>query len=171
MTLAILRLYLREVRMMKRILTFAMLVPLFACATTAPATTQSPSADVSAIRALEEQERLAVLNRDMEKLQGLWAAEFMVNSPFNQISSNRAVVVDLMRQGLIHYSSFDRNIEQLRVAGDVAIVMGAETIRPTGTATLANQTVRRRFTHIWQKHDGKWRLIARHANNIPPTLD
>ena len=101
--------------------------------------------------------------------QRLWAEEFIVNSPINQIAPSQAIVVDLMRRGLIHYSSFDRSIEQLRIAENVAIVMGAETVQPAGNAPMAGQTVRRRFTHIWQRNAGIWRLIARHANNIPPT--
>jgi hypothetical protein len=154
---------------MNRILALAVLLPLFGCVATAPVTMQSTPGDDAAIRTLEEQERLAVLNQDVQTLQRLWAEEFMVNSPFNQISPNQAIVVDLMRQGLIHYSSFDRTIEQLRIARNVAIVMGAETIQPAANAPMAGQTVRRRFTHIWQRNAGTWRLIARHANNIPPT--
>ena len=154
---------------MKRILALALVLPLFGCVATGPATRQSLPGDDAAIRALEERERLAVLNQDVEALQQLWADEFIVNSPFNQISPNRAIVVDFMRQGLIHYSSFERNIEQLRIVGSVAIVMGGETVRPTGNAPMAGQTMRRRFTHIWERNAGTWRLIARHANNIPPT--
>jgi ketosteroid isomerase-like protein len=154
---------------MNRNLALAVLLPLFGCMPTVPATTQSTPADDAAIRALEEQERLAVLNQDVAALERLWADEFMVNSPLNQIAPNRAIVVNIMRQGLIHYSSFNRTIEQLRTAGNVAIVMGAETVQPTGNAPMAGQTVQRRFTHIWQRNAGTWRLIARHANNIPPT--
>lgn len=154
---------------MTRILALALVLPLFGCVPTGPAARQPLPGDDAVIRALEERERLAVLNQDVEALQQLWADEFMVNSPFNQISSNRAIVVDLMRQGLIHYSSFERHIEQLRIAGTVAIVMGRETVRPTGNAPMAGQTMRRRFTHIWERNAGTWRLIARHANNIPPT--
>jgi hypothetical protein len=45
--------------------------------------------------------------------------------------------------------------------------MGAETVRPIGKAPLAGQTVKRRFTNIWSREGGTWRLIARHANVIP----
>lgn len=154
---------------MNRILALALVVPLFGCAATGAATRQSLPGDDAVIRALEERERLAVLNRNVEALEQLWAEEFMVNSPLNQIAPNRAIVLDLMRQGLIHYSSFERDIERLRIVGDVAIVMGGETIRPTGNAPMAGQTVRRRFTHIWERKSGTWRLTARHANNIPPS--
>lgn len=154
---------------MNRILALALVLPLFGCVVTGAATRQSLPGEDAAIRALEERERLAVLSRDVDALQQVWAEEFTVNSPVNQISPNRAIAVDLMRRGLVHYSSFERDIEQLRIAGNVAIVMGGETVRPTGNAPMAGQTIRRRFTHIWEREAGTWRLIARHANNIPPT--
>lgn len=154
---------------MNRILALVLLLPLLGCAATGSATNQSLPGDDAAIRALEERERLAVLDQDVEALQQIWADEFIVNSPLNQIAPNRAIVVDLMRQGLIHYTSFERQIEQLRIAANVAIVMGGETVRPAGNAPMAGQTVRRRFTHVWERKAGTWRLIARHANNIPAT--
>lgn len=153
---------------MHRLIALIVLLPLLGCVATAPGPTMSATPDDSVIRSLEEQERLAVLNRDSQALQRLWAEEFIVNSPVNQISPNRAVVLDLMRQGRIHYSTLERRIEQLRVAGDLAIVMGGETVQPIATAAGAPPPVQRRFTHIWRREAGAWRLIARHANNVPP---
>ncbi len=154
---------------MTRVLTLLVLLPLLGCVATAPATRVSPASDDAAIRDLEAQERLGVLNRDSQALQRIWAEDFIVNSPSNQVSPNRAVVLDMMRQGLIHYSAFERRIEQLRVIGDLAIVMGGETIQPVAPGAGAPPLVQRRFTHIWRREAGAWRLIARHANNIPPS--
>ncbi len=154
---------------MTRVLTLLLLLPLLGCVATAPATRVSPASDDAVIRDLEAQERLGVLNRDSQALQRIWAEDFIVNSPSNQISPNRAVVLDLMRQGLIHYSALERRIEQLRVIGDVAIVMGGETVQPVAPGAGASPPVQRRFTHIWRREAGVWRLIARHANTIPPS--
>lgn len=126
----------------------------------------APSADEVAIRSLEEQERTGVLKQDFAALERIWSEHFMVNAPMNQVAPNRAVVLDIFRQGLAHYASFDRKIEQLRLDGDLAFVMGSETVQPIGNAPLAGQTVERRFTHVWQREAGAWRLIARHANNV-----
>lgn len=153
---------------MTRLLALIFLLPLLGCVATAPGAPMSGTPDDSVIRDLEEQERVAVLNRDSQALQRLWAEEFIVNAPMNQISPNRAVVLDLMRQGRIHYSTLERRIEQLRVTGDLAIVMGGETVQPIATAAGAPPPVQRRFTHIWRREAGAWRLIARHANNVLP---
>jgi ketosteroid isomerase-like protein len=153
---------------MKERLAVSVLVLLLGCGDAAPAgqISDDPVAVESAIRSLEERERLAVLNQDALALEGLWAESFMVNSPLNQIAPNRSVVLDLLRQGLVHYATFERRIEQVRLDGDVAIVMGGETVQPVGNSALAGQTLQRRFTHVWKQEEGSWRLIARHANNM-----
>ncbi len=146
---------------MSRMLAVLLTLPLWGCATAVPS---MPSAgEETLIRGLEEQERTAVLNRDSVTLQRIWAPEFIVNSPFNQISPNRAVVLDFVRRGLIHYSAFERRIEELRIIGNTAVVMGSETVQPLGAA---GPPVQRRFTHVWQRDAASWRLVARHANNI-----
>lgn len=153
---------------MKVRLLLPFLIMLQGCAPAAGLRPVSPDAE-AAIRVQEDQERLALLNRDVETLERVWSERFAVNSPLNQVAPHRSAVIDRIRQGLIHYSSFERRIEHIRFDGDIAIVMGGETIRPTGQAPLAGRTVHRRFTHIWKLERGAWRLLARHANNLPPT--
>jgi ketosteroid isomerase-like protein len=132
---------------------------------------QAPSRDSAveaAVRALDDQERVAVLNQDFAALQRLWSEHLIVNAPFNQVLPNRSAVLDYFRKGMTTRSSFERSVERVRVDGDIAIVMGAETLKPIGDAPQAGQTVHRRFTNIWKKEAGTWRLFARHANVIPP---
>lgn len=136
-----------------------------------PAMAQEPSAatpEEAAIRALEERVRLGVLARDTSALREVWAPTFAVNAPINRVTPSRAVVFDLLTQGLVHYSSYETTIEFLRVDGPLAVVMGAEVVRPTGKAPHAGETVQRRYTHIWRKDDGSWLLVARHANIVVP---
>lgn len=119
------------------------------------------------IRSLEEQERLAVLNEDVAALERLWAEQFIVNNPQNEISADRGAVLDRVRRGLIRYSKFERRIEAIRFDADIAIVMGSETVVPKSGAAGASQPVHRRFTNIWRKTGTTWREIARHANVVP----
>lgn len=150
-----------------KVLALPLVVSLVACTAARSANHAPGAADEAAIRGLEERERAGVLNRDAEALRGIWSERLIVNAPSNQVSADRETALDLVRRGLIHYSSFERSIEQLRIDGEVAFVMGAETIQPTGSAPQAGQTVQRRFTHVSKKEAGGWRLVARHANIIP----
>jgi hypothetical protein len=117
------------------------------------------------IRKLEETECKAVLNQDTITLKKIWPANFMVNySPLNQVFIGGQI--DMVKSGIIKYSSFTREIEQILVNGDVVITMGSEVAIPTYDHTRAGQTIKRRFTNIWMKQNGSWMLIARHANEI-----
>src|SRR5262245_56169959 len=118
------------------------------------------------IRKLELAESEAVLRSDVAGLEKLWAEDFTVNNPQNQISRGRKEVLDRVRSGLISYSSIVRVIESVGVYGDTVIVMGLETVTPTGNAPRAWQAIRRRYTNIWMKRKGDWLLAARHANVI-----
>ncbi len=138
---------------------------IVACGT---AQSAGPDSTIEAtIRALDDQERQAALNQDYVALERYWSKHFMVNAPNNQVMTDRKAVMNHFRRGMTTRSSYERSIEQVRVDGDIAIVMGAEKLTPTGNAPLAGQTVHRRFTNIWKREAGTWRLWVRHANVIP----
>ena len=151
-----------------RLLPMVLVILIAGLACTTTSNLAQSANDEAAVRALEEQERLAVLNQNFTALEGIWSTRFMVNAPNNMVAPERSVVISMFRQGLASYSSFERTIERIMMEGDLAIVMGAEVVKPTGNAPMAGQTVNRRFTHIWKKEGGGWRLLARHANVIAP---
>jgi len=149
-----------------RLFLFLLQVLFGLCAAAVAQGQEQPSPDEAAVRALDDQERAAVLNQDLSALERLWSDRLVVNTPLNRVNGKHDAL-DLVRRGKIHYSAFERRIEFIRIDGDLAIIMGAETARPIGESPFAGQTVQRRFTHIWRKEAGTWRLIARHANIIP----
>jgi ketosteroid isomerase-like protein len=118
------------------------------------------------IRKLELAESDAVVRSDVAALEKLWAEDFTVNNPNNQVSKGRKEVIARVRSGLLNYSSFVREIESVGFYGDTVIVMGLEKIVPSGTSADAGKTIRRRYTNIWMKKKGKWLLTVRHANVI-----
>ena len=103
----------------------------------------------------------AVLRGDLAALDKLWTTDFKVNNPFNEVDK-----ADRIRTGAVTYSSFVREPESILIHGDTVIVMGRETVVPKGNSPDAGKTIRRRYTNIWMKREGKWRLIARHASVI-----
>lgn len=118
------------------------------------------------IRRLELAESDAVVRSDVAALEKLWAEDFTVNNPNNQISRGRKEVLDRVSSGFLRYSSFVREIESVGVYGDTVIVMGLEIVTPTGNNPRAGQTLRRRYTNIWMKRKSGWLLALRHANVI-----
>lgn len=115
----------------------------------------------SDIRDLEEQSRTAFLAGDVDTLDHLWADGFLVNSPLEQVNE-RAGVLKLLQSGRIRHTSLEVEIERISRHGDVIIVMGNDTVTdpPDGKVT------RRRFTNVWQLQEGRWRMIARHAQAV-----
>ena len=113
------------------------------------------------IRRLDLVHADAILRGDLAELDKIWTEDFVVNNPFNGI--DRA---DRIRTGAVTYSSFIRQPESIVVHGNTVIVMGGETAVPKGTSPDAGKTIRRRYTNIWMKRQGKWRLVARQASVI-----
>ena len=120
------------------------------------------------IRRLEKIVVSAILNADTNTLKQVWAPEFLVNNPRNDISANRDSVLLTQKAGMINYSSFERNIERMQFQKNMVITMGSE-IFVSGNdipGAKAGQSYKRRFTNIWMKKNGKWQQIARHASII-----
>ena len=139
-------------------------LPLFLCSFSLTAMSQDTETE---IRNLEQMEVKAVLAKDTVALKKLWDAQFVVNSPLNTVVP--AVANSVSRPVLNNpRTSFTREIEHITVRGDVAFSMGNETVGTPEQQSGPEQVVKRRFTNVWIKTDGVWKLAARHANNICP---
>ena len=117
------------------------------------------------IRSLEQTEVQAVLKKDTATLKQLWDKDYIVNNPENRIVLAKRNTVDrpvLQNQRV----SFTREVEKILINGDIAISMGNETVIPAGDVPNSGQIVKRRYTNIWMKKDGQWKLVARHANKL-----
>ncbi len=142
---------------------------LFAFTIAAIATNAQDNSKTDAeIRRLEKIVVTAILNADTNTLKQVWAAEFLVNNPRNDISGNRDSVLLTQKAGMINYSSFERNIERMQFQKNIVITMGSEIFvsRNDIPGAIAGQPYKRRFTNIWMKKNGKWQQIARHASII-----
>lgn len=129
---------------------------------------QDSAAVAKKINELEELSLKAILAGDTVMLKKLWAPEFMVNTPRNNIAADRNAVLEIQKNGLINYSSFTRVIEKMQVQKEVVITMGHETYVPKENLPMAGQTIKRRFINVWMNRDGQWVHIARQASIICP---
>lgn len=113
------------------------------------------------IRRLDLAHADAILRGDLAAVDKIWTEDFIVNNPFNEIDKANRI-----RTGAVTYSSFVRVPEAIVIHGDTVIVMGREEVVPKGASPDAGKTINRRYTNIWMKRQGKWRLVARHASVI-----
>ena len=114
--------------------------------------------DDAVIRQLDDDVRAAMLRRDVAALRLLCSEDFVVTNPFNQVL-NRRQVLEAVESGRIRHSAFEREIECLHTYEGTAVVMGHETIVDDGPE------IHRRYTEVWMMQEGRWQLIARHANH------
>ena len=120
------------------------------------------------IRKLEMAHAAAILEGDSEALDNLMDDDITVNHPTNRIVKEKKELLDLIQQGIIRYTSFERYPETFLFFKDMVIVMGGEIVVPAQGAPNAGKSLERRYTNIWMNRDGKWRLTVRHANNVCP---
>ena len=129
--------------------------------TTTFAQNNKKTAIESEIRTLDSLHAAAVLSGNLREMNKYWTEDFIVTNPFNEIDH-----ADRILNGIVTYSSFQRISEAIRVYGKTAIVMGKEIVVPKGISPDAGKTINRRYTNIWMKRQGKWRLVARQASVI-----
>lgn len=145
---------------------FAILLVLFSL----KATAQQRPEDLALkeqIRALDLAHAEAIFKGDRAKLEELLPDDHTVNHPTNRIVQEKSELLNLIGNGVIRYTSFERRPEKFLFYKDLVVVMGDETVIPAPGAPNEGVILRRRYTNAWMLQDGKWRLAFRHANNVP----
>jgi len=118
------------------------------------------------IRRLDRAHADAILHGDRAALDELMDDDVTVNHPTNRIVKEKGELLALIDQGVIRYDSFVRTPEQFLFFDDMVVVMGGEVVVPAKGAPNAGKSLQRRYTNVWMRRDGTWRLTVRHANNV-----
>jgi hypothetical protein len=148
---------------MRKIIIFALLLPLTALIALGQSGIEHDIEEV--IRQLNMQEVEALLQNDIATLNYLWSDDLVVTNPFNRFI-NKQQVIEMTESGTLAFTSYDRQIEYIRIYGETAVVAGNETVGWAGRLPLTGQTSNLRFTGIWMIQEGQWKEVARHANLI-----
>ncbi len=132
------------------------------CAALAPAVSGAEDmTERQQIAAAEQMVGKAVGMRDFAALEKLWSPQMLVNSPGNTVLT-RDQVIAAIREDKLNYSDYKNEVEAFHTYGDLAVLMGHETLKPN-TGPEAGTTLYRRYTDIWQRSNGAWVQIARQA--------
>lgn len=118
------------------------------------------------LKALDLAHAQAIFKGDAMALDSLMDDDITVNHPTNRIVKEKKELLDLINKGIIRYISFERYPETFLFFNDMIVAMGREVVVPATGAPNAGKIIQRRYTNIWMKKDGKWRLTVRHANNV-----
>lgn len=125
----------------------------------------SQSKEEAVIRKLEQLEITTVQKGDTTALLNIWAKEFVVNNPYQQIVTVPQIF-DFIRSGQIDYSTVERKVEKITFVENIAISMGKEIVTPQNKTNLAGKKVTRQYTNIWIRRNNSWKMVARQATII-----
>ena len=121
----------------------------------------SPEAEVLA---LEEVWDEAHLHGDAGALEDLWASDLVVTVPRMPVLT-RDDAVAMARSGRIRFDRYESSGIHARIYGDTAIVTGKlERVRRRDGQVEEDHW---QFTKVYQRKQGKWRVVAFHASEAP----
>jgi ketosteroid isomerase-like protein len=140
--------------------TFALLIaplPLLA----AEAETKSPATQAEFER-LETTWNNAHVAGDAAALDALWADELVVTVPKMPVF-NKAQSLAIWRTGKMKFKKYETSDISVRTFGDTAIVTGALLRERNFMGKDIHEDWR--FTKVYLRRDGKWRVVAWHASD------
>lgn len=123
------------------------------------------SSAVDEIRTMEQLQVQGILEKDSTIIREILADDLIVNAPSNSVVDLN-MAMEALKLGYIDYTSYEQKIDEIRIIENIGIVMGLETVMPTGLTGKTGTTEKRRFTDIWMYKNSQWVMIARQATNI-----
>ena len=100
---------------------------LFASAQATPHASDNDTQAAEEVRRLNAEEVDAFLHQDPKVMERLWSDDFVVTNPLNKFVTKQQVL-GMVKSGFLIITSFDRQIEYVRVYDDAVIVAGSETV-------------------------------------------
>ena len=123
------------------------------------ATGNQRSSIEQAIRKLDGERIQAQIGADAAALDRIYANDFIGVGPSGTVRTKKQVISDFT-SGTLKFQSITTDEVQVRVYENAAVETGLSTMigKDKGTAVPRNT----RFTRVWVKQQGRWRLVANH---------
>ena len=151
---------------MRRTLVIAVLV--LTAASIALGQKQSASRDQrrsveQVIRQLDNERIQAQIGADAVALDRIYADDFIGVGPSGTVRTKAQVISDFT-SGDLKFQSITTDDVQVRVYGNTAVETGRSTMigQDKGKAVPRDT----RFTRVWVKQQGRWRLVANHYSSL-----
>jgi ketosteroid isomerase-like protein len=143
---------------------------LIALATCMPLFAQTTGSAEQQILALEEQSRLAASKNDPSFLKQYGTQDYLVIAPDGSIMTKKQALQAIIA-GDIQYQSLDFiNTPKVRIyGGNTAVVNGEATAVLTNFGQPLSGTFR--FTRVWVKQGGGWKIALFHTTPEQPSIE
>lgn len=99
---------------------------------------------------------------DIAALDRLLADDYIVTQSFGLTS--KAQLMDAYKSGRIKYTSASDKELLVKVYGDAAVTTGILTLK--GQNPSRDFTIYARYTGVWVKQQGRWRLVASQLTDV-----
>jgi uncharacterized protein (TIGR02246 family) len=115
------------------------------------------------IRQLDHERIQAQIGADAVALDRIYANDFIGIGPSGTVRTKPQVISDFT-SGDLKFQSITTDVVRVRVYGNTAV----ETGRSIMSGQDKGKTVPRdnRFTRVWVKQHGRWRLVANHYSSL-----
>jgi len=143
---------------------FAIAVVTFLMAAIASGQEQGAARDLrkiveQAIRKLDNERIQAQIHADAAALERIYAEDFIGVGPSGTVRTKPQVIADFT-SGNLRFQSITTDDVKVRVYGNAAVETGLSTMNGQDKGNAVPHDTR--FTRVWIKQQGRWRLVANH---------
>ena len=114
------------------------------------------------IKKLDDERIQAQIHADATALDRIYAADFIVVGPSGRVTTKPQVISDFT-SGDLKFQSITTDEVQVRVYENTAVETGLSTMSGQDKGKAVPRDTR--FTRVWVKQQGRWRLVANHYSS------
>jgi ketosteroid isomerase-like protein len=114
------------------------------------------------IRKLDNDRIQAQIHADAVALERIYATDFIGVGPSGAVRTKPQVISDFT-SGDLRFQSITTDDVQVRVYGNAAVETGRSTMNGQDKGKAVPRDTR--FTRVWVKQQGRWRLVANHYSS------
>jgi len=118
--------------------------------------------DEQVIRKLDNERIQAQIHADVAALEQIYADDFIGVGPTGTVRTKPQVISDFT-SGDLRFQSITTDDVRVRVYGNAAVETGRSTMNGQERGNAVPRDTR--FTRVWVKHQGRWRLVANHYSS------
>lgn len=116
------------------------------------------------VRALDKQQREAALRGDTTFEEQYTATEYVSINVAGVLSTREQILVR-MKSGDVKLDTIDVDQEEAHIYGDVAVMTGREHVRGSYKGHAFDSWAR--YSRVWIRQQGAWKLVLFHETPIP----
>ena len=142
-----------------------LLIGLYSCKSDNSFQKTDPAVQEKEVIAALEQFKTGIINADRNILEGIFADKLVYGHSSGKVQNKAECIDEIVSLQPNDYLTIDMTDQAITISGNIAVVRHIYSSEFTSNGTPGNLRIGNVL--IWQKQDGKWKLIARQAYRLP----